>query len=158
MTEIYHKFLANDPLLRTGIGIREPHVIHIPGKKGTALYGPYINLPAGRYEAVIRFDPDTPCQGSARMDACAGQAILAKQRISADQIFNDGMRARIEFSCPTPLGGVEVRLIVDGELTTGIASLEILGEVGRPGTVEHANRRPAETESRRCPPQGSQFI
>ena len=133
MTEIYHKFLASDPVLRTGVGIREANFIRVAGaKNGTALYGPYINLPAGRYEAVIHFDPDTPCEGSARMDACAGQAVLAKQRITAGEIFNHGMKASIKFSCPTQLGGVEVRLIVDGELTTGIASMEILGEVVDP--------------------------
>jgi SAM-dependent methyltransferase len=62
------------------------------------------------------------------MDACAGPMMLANQRITADQILNGGMSARLRFSTPTPLGGVEVRLLVDGELTVGIASLEIFGE------------------------------
>ena len=56
-------FSSDDLRLQTAIGIRDRDLIHIPMTNGTALYGPYVELLAGSYEAVIRFDPDTPCHG-----------------------------------------------------------------------------------------------
>jgi predicted O-methyltransferase YrrM len=130
MSTISYLFSPDDLRLKTGIGIREANVIRIPMTNGTALYGPYIDLPAGRHEALIRFDPDTPCHGGAMMDVCAGFAVgrLAEQWITADQILAAGMSARLDFSSPRPLRGVEVRLLVDGEFSAGIVSVEIRGE------------------------------
>jgi Macrocin-O-methyltransferase (TylF) len=98
---------------------------------GTALYGPYVDLLAGRYESVIRFDPDTPCHGGAMMDVCAGFGAerLTGHWITADQILSGGMSARLDFSSPRPLQGVEVRLLVDGEFSASIVSVEIDGEL-----------------------------
>ena len=98
----------------TAIGVREPGVILIPPVGGTALYGPYIDLPAGRYAAVIRFDPSKLYDGEARMDVIAEmRETLAEQRITADQIrADDNMRARLEFLCPRPSPAVEVRLLL----------------------------------------------
>jgi predicted O-methyltransferase YrrM len=103
---------------------------------GTALYGPYVDLPAGRYEALIRFDPDTSCHGGAMMDVCAGFATerLAGQWITADQIRAGSMAAKLEFCCPRPAQGVEVRLLADGSFSAGIASLEIRGELAESGS------------------------
>ena len=96
-----------------------------------ALYGPYIDLLPGRYEAVIRFDPGTPCGGRAMMDVCAtvGAERLTSQSITADEILAAGMSARLEFSCPRPLHGVEVRLFGDGIFSAGITAVEINGEI-----------------------------
>jgi hypothetical protein len=118
----------------TAIGIREPNVIRIPKMTGTALYGPYVDLLAGRYEAVIRFDPHTPCHGCAMMDVCAGVGAerLAEQWITADQILVGGLNAKLEFSCARRLHGVEVRLLADGGFSAGILSVEISGELAKP--------------------------
>jgi len=116
--------------LMTAIGVREPGVILIPPVGGTALYGPYIDLPAGRYAAVIRFDPSKLCDGEARMDVIAEmRETLAEQRITADQIRADDMRARLEFLCPRPSPAVEVRLLVEGRFSAGIIAVEINGEL-----------------------------
>jgi hypothetical protein len=103
---------------------------------GTALYGPYVDLLAGRYESVIRFDPNMPCHGGAMMDVCAGFAAeqLSSHWITADQILAAGMTAKLEFSCHRPLQGVEVRLLVDGAFSAGIASVEINGELAEAGS------------------------
>jgi hypothetical protein len=103
---------------------------------GTALYGPYVDLPAGRYEALIRFDPDTACEGRAMMDVCAamGREQLSQQWITADEIETGTMSAKLDFCTPGPLQGVEVRLLVDGTFTAGIASVEISGELADPAT------------------------
>jgi hypothetical protein len=115
MSDMSYRFSPDDLRLRTAIGIREPTVIRIPKVTGVALYGPYIDLLPGRYEAVIRFDPGTPCGGRAMMDVCAtvGAERLTSQSITAEEILAAGMSARSEFSCPRPLHGVEVRLFGD---------------------------------------------
>jgi hypothetical protein len=86
---------------------------------------------AGRYEAVIHFDPDTPCDGGAIIDVCAdiGAEQLAAHRITSDQIIASGMTARLEFSLPVPRNNVEVRLLADGDLSVGIVSVEIWGRL-----------------------------
>jgi hypothetical protein len=100
---------------------------------GTALYGPYVDLLPGRYEAVIPFDPKTPCHGGAMMDVCAGVGAerLAEQWITADQILAGGMSARLDFLCPRLSHGVEVRLFADGGFSAGILSVEIKGELAK---------------------------
>jgi hypothetical protein len=133
MSKMSYRFLPDDLRLKTGIGIREPDAIRIPMTKGTALYGPYVDLLAGRYEAVIRFDPDLPCHGGAMMDVCAGAGAerLAEHWITADQIVTGGMSASLDFSCPRPSRGVEVRLLADGGFSAGIVSVEISGELAK---------------------------
>jgi Macrocin-O-methyltransferase (TylF) len=134
MSNLCYRFLADNLHVKTAIGIRASNTIRIPKTSGTALYGPYVDLPPGRFEAVIRFDPDTPCQGRAMMDVCAGIGTerLTEDWITADQIVAGGMSARLEFSCSQPLRAVEVRLWVDGNFTAAIVSVEIGGELGEP--------------------------
>jgi hypothetical protein len=141
MSEMSYRFSPDDVRLRTAIGIREPTVIRIPMASGTALYGPYIDLLAGRYEAVIRFDPDIACRGRAIMDVCAGVGTerLAWQWISADQILADDMSARLEFSCVRASHGVEVRLLAESEFNAGIVSVEIGGELAESVPAEPAS-------------------
>lgn len=136
MSKMSYHFSPDDLRLGTGIGIREPNAIRIPMINGTALYGPYLDLLPGRYEAVIRFDPETPCRGRAIMDVCAGVGAerLAEQWITEDQILAGGMSARLDFSCPRPSHGVEVRLLVDGGFSAGIQSVEINGELAKPAS------------------------
>ena len=131
MSNISYQFSSDDLRVKTGIGIRDRDVIRIPMTNGTALYGPYIDLPPGHYKAAIRFDPDTSCLGGAMMDVCAGfgNEQLAQQWITADQIRAEGMIARLDFSSPRPLRHVEARLLVNGEFSAGIVSVEIDGEL-----------------------------
>jgi hypothetical protein len=145
MSEMSYRFSPDDVRLRTAIGIREPTVIRIPMASGTALYGPYIDLLAGRYEAVIRFDPDIACRGRAIMDVCAGVGTerLAWQWISADQVLADDMSARLEFSCVRASHGVEVRLLAESEFNAGIVSVEIGGELAKSVSAESVPAEPA---------------
>jgi hypothetical protein len=136
MSHLSYRFSPDDLRLKTAIGIREANVIRIPLTNGTALYGPYVDLLSGRYEAVIRFDPDTPCLGRTMMDVCAGSGAeqLARDWITADQILSGGMSAKLEFSCPRPLRDIEVRLLTEGGFSAGIASVEISGELADSGS------------------------
>jgi len=137
MSNLRYRFSPDNLRLQTATGIREPTVIRIPAIKGTALYGPYIDLLAGRYEALIRFDPEVPCRGGAIMDVCAGSGAerLSKKRITAGRILSGGMSAQLDFSCSRPLQGVEVRLLVDGGFTAGVKSVEISGEFAESASV-----------------------
>jgi Macrocin-O-methyltransferase (TylF) len=145
MSDVSYRFSPDDVRLRTAVGIREPTVIRIPMASGTALYGPYIDLLAGRYEAVIRFDPDIACRGRAIMDVCAGVGTerLAWQLISADQIVADDMSARLEFSCVRAAHGVEIRLLAESEFSAGIVSVEIGGELAKSVSAESLPAEPA---------------
>jgi hypothetical protein len=136
MSKMSYRFSSDDLRLKTGIGIREPSAIRIPMINGTALYGPYVDLLAGRYEAVIRFDPETPCHGGAMMDVCAGVGAerLAEQWITADLIRAGDLSAKLDFFCPRFSHGVEVRLLTDGGFSAGILSVEIRGELTECGS------------------------
>jgi hypothetical protein len=104
MSIMFYRFSPDDVRIRTPTAIRDRNVIRIPKMSEAAIYGPYVDLPAGRYDAVIHFDPGTPCSGSAIMDVFAGTGAeqLAQQRITVDQIIAGGMTAKLEFSCPVP--------------------------------------------------------
>jgi hypothetical protein len=130
ISSVSYRFSSDDWQLKTVIGIREPGAILIPPANGVALYGPYIDLPAGHYEAVIQFDPARPCYGEARMDVSAdiGRDQLSEQRITADQIRANGMSARLDFVCSRPLRAVEVRMAVKGGFSGRIVAVEISGE------------------------------
>lgn len=132
MSTMSYRFSPDDLRLMTATGIREPLVIRIPKASGTALYGPYVDLLPGRYQAIIRFDPSMSCEGWAIMDVCANTGVeqLTSYSITADQILSEGMSAKLDFCCSRPLRAVEVRLRVGGEFSAGIASVEITGELG----------------------------
>jgi Macrocin-O-methyltransferase (TylF) len=131
MSSVCYRFSADNLRLKTGIGIREAAAIRVPMTSGTALHGPYIDLLPGHYQAIIRFDPNAPCDGRATMDICAGVGAerLNEQQITAEQLRAGEMNARLDFACSRHMHDVEVRLLVDGEFTAGISSVEISGEL-----------------------------
>jgi hypothetical protein len=127
-----YRFTANDAHMRTAVGTRKGDTIHIAEPDvGIAVYGPYIPLPSGSYKATLQFCRDIPCHGSAVMDVCAenGNRILARKTICGDQIADDGMAGRIDFSCTDPLMDLEVRLRSEGGFVADIEGLELVGEL-----------------------------
>jgi SAM-dependent methyltransferase len=133
----YH-FTANDMRLHTAAGIRENNAIRVTEEQsGIIFYGPYIPLPPGNYEALIRFDADERCEGTATMDVCsdAGVNVLAQQTIMAKEIFDKGMTATVEFSCSNPMLKVEVRLFCDNDFAATVRSVEI-SEISSPFLID----------------------
>ena len=63
MSTMFYRFSPDDARIRTPTAIRDRNVIRIPKMSGAAIYGPYVDLLAGRYDAVIHFDPGTPGGG-----------------------------------------------------------------------------------------------
>jgi hypothetical protein len=134
MPSVIHHFAADHVRLLTQIGIRGQNRIRVDGSRtGTVLYGPYIHLAPGNYEAAIRFDPAIPCTGRATMDVSAdsGQELLAEQTITAEQLRDQGMNVALRFSGAHPLFNVEVRLSCNSEFVAAVQSVEISGELIR---------------------------
>jgi Macrocin-O-methyltransferase (TylF) len=131
MPKMTRRFVANDPRLLTGIGMREQNRIRVDGSRtGTVLYGPYILLYPGNYEATVTFDPAISPRGSATLDACAdtGQKVLAKRRLDAEQLIGQGMSASLGFTCNDLMRRTEIRLSCSSEFVAAVQSVEICGE------------------------------
>ncbi|MGH9770373.1 MAG: glycosyltransferase [Candidatus Acidiferrales bacterium] len=131
MPRIVRRFTTDDARLLTQIGIREKNRIRADGSRaGMVLYGPYIHLAPGNYEATIQFDPALAPAGLARMDVSAdsGKEVLAARTITAEQLCEQGMSASIPFSCTNPTLNIEVHLSCEAAFVAAIQSVEICGE------------------------------
>jgi Macrocin-O-methyltransferase (TylF) len=131
MPKMFRRFLANDPRLLTGIGIREQNRIRVDGSKtGTMLYGPYIMLFPGQYEATVKFDPGITPKGSATLDVCVdtGREILATRTFDAEQLWQQNMNISLAFSCGDLVRRAEVRLKCPSEFVAAVQSVQITGE------------------------------
>jgi hypothetical protein len=135
IAKLTYRFAVNDARIHTVVGIRENNAIRTTGEaNGVVLYGPYISLPPGTYEALIRFDADAPCRGAAKMDVCSnsGRDVLAEQTVTAEEILARDMTAAIRFSSSQRLLNVEVRLSCDNGFAATLRSVEISGELPHP--------------------------
>ena len=131
MPKMSRRFGANDPRLLTGIGIRERNRIRVDGSRaGPMLYGPYILLFPGHYEATVKFDPTVMPKGSATMDVCVdtGRKVLATRTLEAEQFRDEGMSASLAFSSADPMRRTEIRLLCRSEFVAAVQSVEICGE------------------------------
>ncbi len=122
------RFAAGDPALGTQVGVRTGEVIAIrnaPG--GTALFGPYITLPADRYVARVCFRVGAKRRGRARMDVAVetGARILASRAIEPAQLSEAQPFAELEFSSTDELRQLEVRVFCDLGYTDEIEAAEI---------------------------------
>jgi len=132
MPTMSRRLMASDPRLLTEIGIREQNRIRVDGSRtGTMLYGPYIPLPPGDYEATVRFDPAITPRGAATFDVAAdiGRVVLASRQIVAERLIEQGMSASLSFSCRDRTKLHEVRLFCVSEFAAALQSVEIRGEI-----------------------------
>jgi SAM-dependent methyltransferase len=119
---------AADPRLFSQTGQREGAVIRFAGAPaGTALYGPYLDLPAGRYRARLQFRPGQGGAGRGRMDICvtAGKSILAAMPVDAAALEAG---ASLGFASGQPLRQVEVRLFNEAGFSGVFDQLDIVSE------------------------------
>ena len=82
-------------------------------RTGAMLFGPYIHLLRGRYQATVTFDPAVAPKGSVRLDVCAGRGrqVLAAQTLDAQRLVEQEMNASIAFCCSEAIQRAEVRLL-----------------------------------------------
>jgi len=131
MPKMFRRFLANDPRLFTGIGTREQNRIRVDGSRtGTILYGPYMLLFPGQYEAKVTFDPAILPQGSATLDVSvdAGRTVLATRTLDAERLQEEGMRASLKFSGGDLMRRTEIRLLCGSAFIAAVHSVEVCGE------------------------------
>jgi hypothetical protein len=126
---IYH-FSGDDARILLANSTRKNDAIHIDvTDSGVAIYGPYVPLQSGTYKAILKFLPDTPCEGEAVMDVCArvGTRVLGKKIVSANQLAEDG-EVGLEFSLMYPVADLEVRVASGGGFVGDIGSVQIVGQ------------------------------
>lgn len=131
MPKMFHRFVADDPRLLTGIGVREQNRIRVDGSSaGSVLYGPYILLPPGHYEATVKFDPAISPKGSATLDVAVdtGRKVLAAQTVQAEQLQEQGMKTSLRFTCDDLMARAEIRLRCASDFVAAVESVEISGE------------------------------
>jgi SAM-dependent methyltransferase len=117
------RFAAGGPEIRTQIGHLDEGVLVLDGRKaGTAVYGPYIELPPGKYVARIGFKTGAPRQGTAKLDVCCngGRRRLAERRVRGDE------PAELAFTLHDDTVDVEVRLFTERGYAARIDFVEIL--------------------------------
>jgi len=124
-------FRGSDNRLFTQVGIkRSDDIIIEKSEAGVGLYGPYLNLPKGKYQANIIFATRPKLRGRVVMDVCANQGNMLITSSQFDlatlkAATNDQRRASIEFSLSQDAAQLEVRLHCASGVTANIVALEI---------------------------------
>jgi SAM-dependent methyltransferase len=122
------RFAADDSRLQTEIGSRGPEGLVIDGTRGgVGLYGPYLDLPPGRYRARFNLRPDAPLRGVAEIDVVCdtGRTRLAQGRIRAPRWLGAREVPELTFEADRHLSGVELRLFCEPGFVATVESIEI---------------------------------
>ncbi len=123
------RFDATDPRMHTHVGVRSDDAIVLDrAAKGTGLFGPYIDLPAGRYMGRLSFRPNTPLQGRAIIDVVcnAGRTLLAHTRVDASPGSRPCYVFELTFDSDADLNGVELRLLCEAGFSATLEGVEIV--------------------------------
>jgi predicted SAM-dependent methyltransferase len=117
------RFPASDPAIRTVIGERVASSIRLRSGIGCGLFGPYVDLPAGRCIARITFEG--PSEGRVTMDMSAevGKIVLASRVVDLGAL--GGHTVELPAVLPRPLSACEVRLYCEPEVRADITAVEI---------------------------------
>jgi hypothetical protein len=117
------RFPASDPAVHTEIGAKTGDVVVVNGGIGYALFGPYVDIPAGPCITRIVFEGQG--QGSAVADLAAeqGELKLASRRVDLSAL--NGNAVELHTVIPRQLSAFEVRLYCDGPVRANIAAVEI---------------------------------
>jgi protein-L-isoaspartate O-methyltransferase len=119
-------YTGDNPALQTRDGQRrEGRLVFDKAPRGHQLWGPYIDLPAGRYHASIFLEGKS--SGKITMDVCAaaGQTVLASRGIRLGLFGSTPEAIMLDFVLPVDMGRIEVRLRAHDRFTAIIDRLEI---------------------------------
>jgi hypothetical protein len=122
------RFTATDGNLHTQVGIfRDGAIVLDRAAKGSGLFGPYIDLPAGRYVARLNFRPEATLHGRAVADVVCdvGRTRLAQARIDARAGAQPLESIEMAFASDADMIGVEVRLLCAAGFSATLDSVEI---------------------------------
>ena len=123
--------LATDTRLMSQVGHKENGGIQIKAPGGeknrhVALYGPYIDLPKGKYRAELEIVVTSQNAQGATVDVCCsgGQVELYSRSCAAEELM--GGLISMDFATDQRAYGLEVRLFVPGGFTGSIKQLSLL--------------------------------
>lgn len=129
LAEAVFRYPATDTSLHTHAGLRlDGNIVVDNASSGTALFGPYVDLPAGRYSASIHLAAGTTIHGTAHMDVVCDRAgrTLAAQRIVAGGREGRAGPIQLAFASEVEMRGVEIRLTCVEAFKVSIAEVEIV--------------------------------
>ena len=100
-------------------------MIRLGGAPGVGIFGPYVMLPAGRYEARIKFREGS-VSGTARMDTAYGVDArpLGNRPVVATSLVES--QARLKIVLDKDAINFEVRLLCEPGFIADIEAVEIL--------------------------------
>jgi hypothetical protein len=120
---------ANDSRIRTQVGSKHEEGIVIRDcPDGSAIYGPYIDLPRGQYKASVDFAEDKSAFGKAVVDICwdLGKKNIKSLDFDLSHIMRGQRRVCIEFVLENAVSQLEVRLLCAAGCWVTITGIEIL--------------------------------
>lgn len=98
--------------------------LHTSGQAGFLVYGPYAELPAGRWQAQLSLEPTAPRSGTVLMQVCAGagQQQLAQSPVALE---TGGPALVLAFDLAQTQVGLEVRLQVPADAQVVVTDLQL---------------------------------
>lgn len=125
----YRFHLGVDPRLLTQVGVRNGLNLQTNGVGGCLVHGPYLPLPAGRYQVRLHMQVQHLGTPGSYIDVGArgGSEILAVQHLSC--LPDKRQVVEIEFFISSAVTDFEVRVFVAENSDLSISMLEILPEL-----------------------------
>jgi hypothetical protein len=121
-------YLGSNPRLYTTIGAKRGDQIRLENcRPGCGLYGPYVNLPSGRYYALVRFAAGHPRCGRGIIDVCTGTdaQVVISAPFNLNKLAPRSHEIGIAFQLDRAASQCQVRLHCNTNVTAIIEQLEI---------------------------------
>ncbi len=115
------QFDAGQKALKTQIGRQHDGKIEVIGRKGCALHGPYLFVPAGLLRARVLLEPGGSGWVQMEITSNNGEIKLASSRIHIDR----QRTIQLETEIVTLVDDLEVRLFCRGKVQFSISGLEL---------------------------------
>jgi SAM-dependent methyltransferase len=128
MSYLSLNFSPGDERLKTASELRTADTLVIDALVGVVLYGPYLDLLAGEYEARIHLAPAASHSGAVTMDLASenGTHVIAEKRFDLGELDPARPVLSIKFTLPRSVQAFEARLHSDGGALATISNVELL--------------------------------
>jgi hypothetical protein len=113
MSNLVLQYLADNPRLYTEVGSKQGNFIILDRcLAGCGFYGPYVNLPRGRYYASVRFATGGRLEGCGVIDVCSGNVaqIVISAPFDLGKLIRGVKEIGIAFDLPLAVTQCQVRL------------------------------------------------
>jgi hypothetical protein len=128
MSDFFLRYLGDNPRLYTTVGVkRDDKIILDKCSGGCGLYGPYVNLPRGRYYASMRFAPGDQPRGRGWVDVCRNMDahVIASAPFDFSKLTRGAKEIGIGFDLHQAARQCQVRMHCAAGVSATIESLEI---------------------------------